>query len=111
MLTVSKYDDVYLKIDCDAGTSQELSDYFTFTVPGAQFMPQVKSRYWDGKIRLFNQLTRRIYFGLYPKIEEFANQRNYKLNIEEDSSFYQQEFSLNEVDDLAASKSFKRICC
>ena len=108
MLTVSKYDDVYLKIDCDAGTSQELSDYFTFTVPGAQFMPQVKSRYWDGKIRLFNQLTRRIYFGLYPKVEEFANQRNYKLNIEEDSSFYQQEFSLNEVDDLAASVSLSK---
>ena len=108
MLTVSKFDDVYLKVDCDAGTSQELSDYFTFTVPGAQFMPQVRNRYWDGKIRLFNQMTKRIYFGLYPKVEEFANQRNYKLNIEEDKAFYQQEFSLNEVDDLAASVSLSK---
>ena len=73
MLTVSKFDDVYLKVDCDPGTSQELSDYFTFTVPGAKFMPQVRNRFWDGKIRLFNQMTKRIYFGLYPKIEELLN--------------------------------------
>ena len=81
MLTVSKLNDVYLKIDCDPGTSQELSDYFTFTVPGARFMPQVQNRFWDGKIRLFNQMTKQIYFGLYPKIEEFCKQRDYTLDI------------------------------
>ena len=103
MLTVSKFDDVYLKVDCDPGTSQELSDYFTFTVPGAKFMPQVRNRFWDGKIRLFNQMTKRIYFGLYPKIEEFAKQRNYTLDIQEDKAFFQQEFSLTEVNDLVKS--------
>ena len=97
MLNVSKLDDVYLKVNCDPGTSQELSDYFTFTVPGAQFMPQVRNRFWDGKIRLFNQMTKTIYFGLYPRLEEFCKQRSYQLNIEEDRSFSQQEFSLNEV--------------
>ena len=54
MLTVSKFDDVYLKVDCDPGTSQELSDYFTFTVPGAKFMPQVRNRFWDGKLSLIH---------------------------------------------------------
>jgi superfamily II DNA or RNA helicase len=103
MLTVSKVNDVYLKVDCDPGTSQELSDYFTFTVPGARFMPQVQNRFWDGKIRLFNQMTKQIYFGLYPKIEEFCKQRNYTLDIKEDTSFLQAEFSLKEVDDLAKS--------
>ena len=101
MLNVSKLDDVYLKIQCDPGTSQELSDYFTFTVPGARFMPQVQNRFWDGKIRLFNQMTKQIYFGLYPKVEEFCKQRNYKLDIKEDRAFLQQEFSLKEVDDLS----------
>ena len=103
MLTVSKVNDVYLKIDCDPGTSQELSDYFTFTVPGARFMPQVQNRFWDGKIRLFNKMTKQIYFGLYPKIEEFCKQRKYTLDIVEDTSFLQAEFSLKEVDDLAKS--------
>ncbi len=92
MLTVSKLNDVYLKIDCDPGTSQELSDYFTFTVPGARFMPQVQNRFWDGKIRLFNQMTKQIYFGLYPKIEEFCKQRDYTLDIKEDRAFFQNEF-------------------
>ena len=108
MLTVSKFDDVYLKVDCDAGTSQELSDYFTFTVPGAKFMPQVRNRFWDGKIRLYNQMTKRIYFGLYPKLEEFAQQRNYTLDIQEDKAFYQQEFSLTEVNDLVKSVSLPK---
>ena len=103
MLSVSKLDDVYLKVNCDPGTSQELSDYFTFTVPGAQFMPQVRNRFWDGKIRLFNQMTKTVYFGLYPRLEEFCKQRSYELNIEEDVSFFQQEFSLNEIDDLVNS--------
>ena len=103
MLTVSKLNDVYLKIDCDPGTSQELSDYFTFTVPGARFMPQVQNRFWDGKIRLFNQMTKQIYFGLYPKIEEFCKQRDYTLDIKEDRAFFQNEFSLKEVGDLAKS--------
>ena len=94
MLTVSKLNDVYLKVDCDPGTSQELSDYFTFTVPGARFMPQVQNRFWDGKIRLYNQMTKQIYFGLYPKVEEFCKQRGYKLNIEEDRAFFQSEFAL-----------------
>ncbi len=73
LLTVSKLDDVYLKVDCDPGTSQELSDYFTFTVPGARFMPQVQNRFWDGKIRLYNQMTKQIQFGLYPRQKSFVN--------------------------------------
>ena len=40
---------------------------------------------------------------MYPKIEEFCNQRNYTLDIKEDTSFLQAEFSLKEVDDLAKS--------
>ena len=103
MLTVSKLDDVYLKVDCDPGTSQELSDYFTFTVPGARFMPQVQNKFWDGKIRLFNQMTKQMYFGLYPKIEEFCNQRGYELDIREDRAFFQNDFALKEVNDLTRS--------
>jgi superfamily II DNA or RNA helicase len=102
-LIVSKLSDVYLKVDCNSGISQELSDFFTFEVPGAKFMPTYKSKFWDGKIRLFNQVTNTIYAGLYNKIDDFCQQRGYTLDIIEDSSFYQQEFALSEVDDLSAS--------
>ena len=38
-MQLSKHNEVYLKLDVDSGVSQELSDYFTFEVPGARFMP------------------------------------------------------------------------
>ena len=61
MITVSKKNEVYLKIDTDPSTEQELSDFFTFEVPGARFMPLYKNRMWDGKVRLFSQYTKELY--------------------------------------------------
>ena len=61
MITVSKKNEVYLKIDTDPSTEQELSDFFTFEVPGARFMPLYKNRMWDGKVRLFSQYTIELY--------------------------------------------------
>ena len=49
-MQLSKHNEVYLKLDVDSGLSQELSDYFTFEVPGARFMPAYKKRIWDGKL-------------------------------------------------------------
>jgi len=34
---------------------------------------------WDGKIRLFSQKTKEIYFGLYPYIKAFAEERGYNI--------------------------------
>ena len=53
-LVIKKKNEVYLQIDCDPHIKHELQDEFTFDVPGAKFMPQYRSKYWDGKIRLFN---------------------------------------------------------
>ena len=39
MISVTKKNEVYLKINTDASTDQEISDFFTFEVPGAKFMP------------------------------------------------------------------------
>ena len=73
-LTVKKVNEVYMTIDCDGGSCFELSDYFTFTVPGMQFMPAVRNKFWDGKIRLFNAQTKKIYSGLLPHVEKFCNE-------------------------------------
>jgi len=40
-------------------------------------MPAFRNRMWDGKIRLFSQKTKEIYFGLYPYIKAFAEERGY----------------------------------
>ena len=80
-IKVYKKNEVHIKLECDRGTAMELSDYFTFEVPGAKFMPSVRNKMWDGKIRLFNINTCLIYAGLIKHIEYFCEERGYELEI------------------------------
>ena len=71
-LTVSKYNESYIKCTSeDLGLLQELSEFFTFKVPGASFMPSVRAKRWDGQIRLFSKATGKLYYGLLPYVEHF----------------------------------------
>jgi superfamily II DNA or RNA helicase len=69
--------------EADPDVIHELSDKFTFSVPGAQFMPAVKRKQWDGKIRLFNKMNGEINAGLFYAIKNFAAQRGYGIALEE----------------------------
>jgi len=71
-MQISKVNEVYLQLEVDDSLERELSDYFTFEVPGAKFMPQYRNKMWDGKIRLFSPHNGRIYVGLLPYIKEFC---------------------------------------
>ena len=82
-LIISKKNDVYLTVETDKGIARELSDFFTFEVPGAKFMPQYRNRMWDGKIRLFSIQTGEIYFGLLSYIEEFAKRNDIEIEYKE----------------------------
>ena len=83
-IEISKKDEVYLKVTCEAGVAQELCDYFTFTVPGHTFMPAYRMRIWDGKIRLFNIHNRLLYSGLLEYVFIFAEKRNYEVKPDGD---------------------------
>ena len=78
-LIIEKRNEVYLTVDCDPNIQREISEFFTFYVPGYKFMPAFRNRMWDGKIRLFSQKTKEIYFGLYPYIKAFAEERGYHI--------------------------------
>ena len=65
MITFRKKNDVYFEFDGDKSDLRMLSDYFTFKVPGAEFTPQYRSKFWDGKIRLANLRDSTIYAGLW----------------------------------------------
>ncbi len=82
-MIISKKNDVYVKVDVEPNIARELVDFFTFEVPGAKFMPTYKSRVWDGKIRLYNQMNGEIYFGLVPYVEEFAKRNDIKIEYKE----------------------------
>jgi hypothetical protein len=110
IIKVEKFDEVYNKIYCEPGIGYELNEYFTFEVPGAKFMPAVRNKFWDGKIRMFNTMTCLLYAGLNKYIEEFAKARNYQ--VEYISDFSADEFSVKEanefIDSLNIPEKFER---
>ena len=86
-----KVNEVYVKINCERHIAQELSEFFTFFVPGHQFVPAFRNRIWDGKIRLFDSRNYQLYIGLIPYLEEFCKERDYTYShdgVEEEYSAY-----------------------
>ena len=75
-IIVDKINDVYIRIDADASIRRELSDYFSFEVPGYKFTPQFRNRVWDGKIRLYSYATGQMYLGLYPYLKDWCKKKN-----------------------------------
>ena len=81
-LALYKKNETFINFECEKSIAQEMSDYFTFYVPGYQYTPQYKSRVWDGKIRLADLRSFTIYHGLIPYIQKFCDERDYKLDID-----------------------------
>jgi len=100
-IVISKVNEVYAKITCEKHIAKELSEFFTFFVPGYQFVPAYRNRIWDGKIRMFDLRNNTIYIGLLNYIEEFCKERNYKYEIQNNLDF-EDEFSLYHAKKFAA---------
>lgn len=83
-LYISKVNDLYIRVSCEPSVAQELCDHLTFIVPGAKFMPSVRNKFWDGKIRLYNTMTGLCYFGLIKEVIQFAETRDYLVEISKD---------------------------
>ena len=69
----------FIHVWADEAIERELSDEFSFVVPAAQYMSIYRKRNWDGKIRLFNRVSKTIYAGLSVKIEGWAKKRGYTV--------------------------------
>ena len=89
-LTISKVNEVYAKIECEKHIAKEISEYFTFFVPGYTFVPAYRNKIWDGKIRLFDSRNSQIYMGLIGNVEEFCQERDYIFT----HNFVDDEYSL-----------------
>jgi len=67
-------------------------------VPNAKFHPLVRNKVWDGRIRLFNIMTKQIYAGLLEDIEQFCKSRNYEIEYLFD--FDDRSFSVKEAEEF-----------
>ena len=97
-IKVEKYNEIYNKIYCEPSTSYELKDYFTFRVPGCEFVPSYRNKLWDGNIYLYNHLTCLLYGGLNDHLKEFSISRKYDLEFSDE--FKDNDFSYQEALDF-----------
>lgn len=100
-VVISNVNEVYVQVFCHEGIAHELREYFTFFIPGYQFTPQYRSKLWDGRIRLFDLRTSKIYRGLVPYVAKFCEERGY--DWEYDNEVYNDEFSVSEAEEFVKS--------
>ena len=78
-VTLDKFNEAYLRVKCEPAVAKELSEFFTFEVPNSRFMPSVRNRMWDGRIRLFSPASGKIYLGLLPYVRKFLAENGHKI--------------------------------
>lgn len=114
-LYVRKENHAFMTIDAEPSIRNEISDYFSFMVPGYKFMPDYKNKIWDGKIYLYNLKNRRLYTGLFYYLKKFAaaEGRNYKIVLIKDDKYgYPEEtqnIDLSFIQDLNITSRGKKI--
>ena len=81
-MTIVPVDDVWIRVECEDHEAQELSSFFTFDIPGAQYMPAYRKKNWSGKIRLFKLRGHLLYRGLLSRLMTFAAQQGYQVTNE-----------------------------
>ena len=94
-------------LEAEPGVIQELSEHFTFEVEGAKFMPAVKQRRWDGKIRLLNRTNGEINAGLYWAIKKWAMSRGIAIKVEDGPYGY--PYEQNQIEHLKLTNWIKNL--
>ena len=99
MINVEKINDVHIRIYTDSGIAQEISEFFTFEMPGARFTPQYRAKLWDGKLRMFDLHRKTLYVGLLKYLLDFAERNGYEVK-------YLNDINTHEDIDLSQLKEF-----
>ena len=107
---IHKKNEVYIKLECESHILYELQQYFTFEVPGAKFMPQMRSKHWDGLIRLLSVHTGEIYVGLLPKVIDKLNIHGYSYEFKE-NKFYGLPYEINDEISYEGVKDYMNAIC
>lgn len=79
-LYIYPVNETHIQLDGDHGMLMDLHEYFTYEVPGAQWTFAYIEKLWDGKIRLLDGRSFKIYKGLMPYVEMFAQAKNWTIN-------------------------------
>jgi superfamily II DNA or RNA helicase len=109
-VVISKKNEVFIKLECEPHILYELQPYFTFEVEGAKFMPQMRNRHWDGRIRLLSVHNGEIYVGLIDKIAEKLKSHGYNFSFK-NNKYYGLPYEINEEISYEGVKDYMRSIC
>jgi superfamily II DNA or RNA helicase len=99
IIRAKKIDESNMVLDCNSGISREISEAFAFYVPNYKFVPAYKNGVWDGRIRIYNGLTRLMPIGLTEHLEKFASNRNYEIEYIPSQQYGSPKATLNVSDE------------
>ncbi len=80
-IRVRRLNHANLHVDCDFGQAAEIKEFFSFFVPGYQWMPAFKRKIWDGKIRLYDTNSGELPAGLIHHLVKFIESRGYNYEL------------------------------
>lgn len=103
IVRVEKVNEVFDRVHCEPWLAKEIDTFFTFKVPGYQFMPMYRSGMWNGDVHLFNMRGHLLYSGLNSYLQKFCEEREYE--IEYLSDYSADEYSLKEAQEFIESLS------
>lgn len=83
VIEVSLANNSFLQIQTEDGIKRELREYFAFFADGYRWMPAYKNKMWDGKIRLYNIIDSTLPAGLFFRLQLFAQERQYNIEVKE----------------------------
>jgi len=89
----------FVRVDCDPGIFEELTEYFTFMSDNYKFHPLYKKKIWDGRISLLNRKTKLLPRGLAIYLPGIAKDRGYSCSFKEEST----NFSLKDAEYFAST--------
>ena len=107
---IFKKNEVYIKLKCEPHILYELQQYFTFEIPNAKFMPQMRNKFWDGTIRLLSVHTGEIYIGLLDKVVEKIKLHDYTYEFV-NNKYYGLPFEVNDYISYEGVKDYMGKIC
>jgi superfamily II DNA or RNA helicase len=107
---IFKKNEVYIKLKCEPHILYELQQYFTFEIPNAKFMPQMRNKFWDGTIRLLSVHTGEIYIGLLDKVVEKIKLHDYTYEFV-NNKYYGLPFEVNDYISYEGVKDYMEKIC
>lgn len=78
---IEQLDDVFMKVVSTKDVEYELRDYFTITIPDYKNKRLSRISRWDGKKRMYNVHTKKMYIGLLPYLKKWLTERNYSFHM------------------------------